>query len=181
MSKYKGIATPEAILCFPSLFTPKSKKSSDNSGAEKYEAVLVFPKGTDISGLENMAKEAFREKFPKGASGARNPIHDGNEVADSWGEHFKDAKYLRVSSFFKPAIVDAGKRPITDEDQVYPGCIVRAAVHAYTYERSGNRGVSFGIDALQVVRDGERLGGGSAGVGLFDDLSGESSPDALFD
>ena len=178
MSKYKGIATPEAILCFPSLFTPKKFEGSEK---EKYEAILVFPKGTDISGLETLAKEAFREKFPKGATGARSPFRNGDEVADAWGEHFRGATFIRVSSQIKPAIVDAGKRPITEEDRVYSGCIVRAAIHAYAYDNKGNRGVSFGLDALQVVRDGERLGGGSAGVGLFDDLSGESSPDALFD
>ena len=180
MSNYRGICTPNAILCFPSLFQPKRFEGSDQ---EKYEAVLVFPAGTDLSGLKENAKAALNERFPNGVKGARNPFRNGDEVAEAWGEHFKGATFLRVSSQLKPVIVDAGKRPITDEEKVYSGCVVRAAVHAYAYDNRGNRGVGFGLDALQVVEAGERIGGGgAAGVGLFDDLTGGgSAPDDIFD
>lgn len=172
MSKeYKKVVTPEFILCFQNLFKPKAFEGTDT---EKYDCVMVFPKGSDLTKLKDAAKEAIQKKFPNGAKGGRSPFRDGNEVADEWGDAFRDATFIRASSQVKPAIVDRCKRPITDEEQIYSGCIARAVVHAYGYDTKGNRGVSFGLDAVQFIRDGEPLGGGAASVGMFDDLGDDS-------
>jgi hypothetical protein len=54
---------------------------------------------------------------------------------------------------------------------VYAGQYVKAAVHAYAYDTKGNKGVSFGLDALQIIRDGDPLsGGGAAAINLFECL-----------
>ena len=172
------IKTPEAILCFPSLFTPKKYEGSEK---EKYEALLVFPEGSDTGALRGEEQRVVKVAFQNGARGVRSPFRDGNEVAEQWGEVFRNATFIRATSQFKPAVVDAGKNPVTDEERVYSGCIVRAVVHAFTYDNRGNRGVTFGLDAVQIVRDGKRIGGSGAAVAMFDDLSGESAPETLFD
>ena len=165
---YKTIVTPEALLCFPSLFEPKG---FENSERKTYNCVLVFPKGTDLTALKTIAKEALAEKFPSGAKSARSPFRDGNEKVDEWGEHFRDATYIRASSNVKPGIADRARRLVTDPDAVYAGQFVKAAVHAYGYDTKGNRGVSFGLDAVQLVRDGDPLsGGGKAAINLFECL-----------
>ena len=51
-------------------------------------------------------------------------------------------------------------------------------IHAYGYDTKGNKGVSFGLDAVQVTRAGERLGGGAAAVGMFDALPDDGNTDA---
>lgn len=165
--KYKTVQTPEFRLCFPHLFKPTSFEGSTR---ETYNCVMVFPKGTDLSKLKEIAKAAFVKAFPNGAKGARSPFRDGNEMADEWGEVFRDATFIRASSNIKPGVADRRKRLITDEEQVYSGCYARAIVHAFTYDVKGNRGVSFGLDAVQIVREGEPLGGGAAAVNQFDDL-----------
>jgi hypothetical protein len=166
---YKTIVTPEAILCFPNLFEPTGFEGSER---KTYNCVLVFPKGTDLTALKALAKDAFAEKFPSGTKGStHNPFRDGNEKADDWGEHFRDATFIRVSSNSKPAVADRARRLLTDPESVYAGQIVKAAVHAYGYDTKGNKGVSFGLDAIQVIRDGDPLGGsGKAAINLFEVL-----------
>lgn len=173
MSKdYKQITTPEAILSFPHLFEPQAAPGSTR---ETYNAMLIFPKGTDLTTLKEAAKAAYAQAFPNGAKGARSPLRDGNEKVEEWGEVFRDATYIRVSSQFKPAVVDRRKAFITDPERVFGGQFVRAVVHAYGYDVSGNKGVAFGFDAIQIIRDGEPLGtgGSAAAVGLFNDLGDE--------
>lgn len=184
MSKYTTITTPEFRLVFPNLFTPRA---FEGSTAEKYSCIMVFPKTADLTEMREMCKAAFREKFPQGASGARDPFRDGNEKVAEWGEAFRDAIYVRASSTLKPGVCDRAKALITDPDTVYSGQYARARVHAFAYNVTGNKGVSIGLDAVQILRDGEPLGGGSAAVNGFDDLPGDGgaktdvAPKGLFD
>ena len=48
---------------------------------------------------------------------------------------------------------------ITDHAEVYSGCKVRATLSVFAYEKAGNRGVSFGLNNVQKLDDGERLDG----------------------
>lgn len=161
------LLTPEATLMFPSLFEPSR---FDESKKETYSCVLVFKKGTDLTPLTDAVRRAFVAEFPKGASGAWNPVRDGNEKADEWGEVFKDAKYIRVSSRFQPGVIDRRKQEILDRDKVYSGCIARATVSPYAFDTMGNKGVAIGLNVVQILRDGERLSGSSRSLALFDDL-----------
>lgn len=172
--KRESVVTPEGRLVFPNLFTPTAFEEGKK---ETYNCLLVFPKGTDLSALNAAVKRALLEKFPKGAPGARNPVRDGNEKADDWGDLFRDALYIRASSLYQPRVVDRAKQEIIDEKAVYGGCYARLVVSPYGYDTMGNKGVSIGLDAVQILRDGEPLGGGSAAVKLFDDLDGAAGGD----
>jgi hypothetical protein len=44
-----------------------------------------------------------------------------------------------------------------DKADLYSGCYLRATVTAYAYTHGGNKGVSFSLQNLQKVRDGEPL------------------------
>lgn len=35
--------------------------------------------------------------------------------------------------------------------QLYPGCKVKLMVHAYVYNKAGNKGVALGLDAIQII------------------------------
>ena len=173
MKKAKSFVTPVGILCFPNVF---EARAFDERSKEEYSAILVFPKGTDISLLVAKVKECAAAAGLK--SGARNPIHDGNEKVADWGEIFRDAKFIRISSQYQPSVVDASKHDILDKKQVYSGVYARASVHCYSYDSKGNSGVSIGLDAVQIVRDGEPLGGGAAAVALFDEIPEDAAPAA---
>ena len=164
--KNEAIKTPEFRLCFPQLFTPKR---FEESGKELYSCMAVFPKTTDLSAIKQIARDAFKAKFPNGARASRNPIRDGNEMVEEWGDSFKDTWFIRLSSQLKPVVVDVHRAAIVDPSLVYSGCYARAAIHAYAYAVKGNKGVSFGFGAIQILRDGEPLSGGAAAAKLFDD------------
>ena len=103
--------------------------------------------------------------------GARNPICSGDEKVAEWGAEFAGKTYIRVSTQFQPYVCDRQKVEILDQNKVYSGCYARAVVHAYAYNKMGNKGVSLGLDSIQITRDGERLGSsGAASAALFDEL-----------
>lgn len=44
-----------------------------------------------------------------------------------------------------------------DPSEVYSGCYMRATLTAYAYDKGGGKGVSFGLQNLMKVKDGEPL------------------------
>lgn len=168
-SKREQILTPEGRLSFVNVFKP----SSYEGGKETYNCVLIIPKTTNIEALKDAIRKCAVEAGLQ--KGARVPICDGDLKAEEWGEAFKDSWYMRASSQFKPAVVDAKKQEIIVESQVYSGCYGRLVVAPYSYDTKGNKGVSFGLDAVQVLRDGEKLGGSGKALALFGEVEGEAA------
>lgn len=60
--------------------------------------------------------------------------------------------------------------PVTEADQLYPGCFVNVVVNLYCWEHTKNgKGLSFGLNMVQFAKDGERLGGGGSSASDFFD------------
>jgi hypothetical protein len=174
-----SILTPEGRVSYPSLFEAKA----DPSGRLKYGCVLIFPKSIDLSVLEKAALETLERKWGSKAKSMlkegklRWPIRDGGEkTAAGYGP---DVVFINLTTFSQPGVVDryAGPdgrpRPITDPRAIYAGCYARAATGPYAYDKQGNRGCAFGLNALQFLRDGERLDGRLPAQDEFDALEGE--------
>lgn len=70
------------------------------------------------------------------------------------------AKFINVSSKYKPVIVDARMNPIVDEKQIYAGCWVIVAVNTYA---SGigtpRKGPRFGLQTIMKIADDKSLEG----------------------
>jgi hypothetical protein len=66
--------------------------------------------------------------------------------------------FLNAKSDRKPGIVDKDLNEILDPDEVYSGCWGRASINFYPYDFNGNRGVGVGLNNIQKLKDGERLG-----------------------
>ena len=149
------IITPECVLSYPNLFEARAYKAGD---APKYSATLVFTKDTDISALKRAALETLTETWGAKVEDMlrkkqlRLPFRDGAEKDYPDGSIF-----VNVSSVQRPGVVDQRVQPILDPSDIYPGCVVRASVRPFTYDTKGNKGVSFGLNNLQKLRDGERL------------------------
>ena len=159
----KIVMTPEFILSFPNLFEMR-----EYQGKKSYQITMVFPKGTDLSALKAAAKECLDAKFPNGCKNPNNPFGKGDDKSDEWGSIFEGATYVRASTQFAPKVVDQNRVEILDADKVYAGCYCRALVAPYAYDKAGNRGVSFSLEAVQFLRDGKRIGGGVS-LDMFDD------------
>ena len=63
-----------------------------------------------------------------------------------------------------PLVIDLAHRPLTSTE-VYSGCFCNVGVNVFAYDiQTGQggrtRGVTIGLNGVQKVRDGERIGGG---------------------
>ena len=149
---------------FISILRPKAQKLPDGTmGASKYSVRAAFPPTADLSGLKEAAKVAafdkWGDKIPKTL---RSPFRTNDElenpipgIGDDWTIITFSATEDR-----KPGLVDANLQDILDESEVYSGAWFRAEVRPFAYDNAGNRGVSFGLQNVQKVRDDEPLGGG---------------------
>jgi len=155
------VLTPEFRISFPSVFEkapqmdPKAKPED-----AKYEITMLFPKNTDISKLRALAVEAAVKQWgadkTKHPANLRNPVRDGEEKSKNAGYagHF----FAKASTKRQPGIYNLQHEDIIDRELLYGGCYCRAQLTAYTYDFNGNRGVAFGMESLQKLRDGEHFG-----------------------
>jgi len=170
-------------LAFPEVFTPKA---GAEGGKEKFSINMLFPKdgallipsmpSEGINALRKLALAAIRQTWgedkakwppnfrtldPKVATDVKGfPVRDGDLV--SW-DGFAGNLFARASSQFQPGLVNSKLQPIISQSEIYGGLICRAQINAYTYDVSGNRGVSFGLTNLQVLKDdGVSFGAGKS-------------------
>lgn len=162
----KNIITPTFRCSFPALFKPGKMEGS--VGEPKYSVVMVFPKSVDIKALKELAAAAVEEKYGrdpktqklKTPPNFRNPFRDGDTEQNAEGApKYPGCIFLSASSLKQPGIVGPANTPLSNPDEVYGGMYARAYVSAYVYDQSGNRGVAFGLQALQKTKDGEPFGG----------------------
>jgi hypothetical protein len=163
------VITPEAVASFPTLFEAKP----DLNGEDKFSVTLVFPKGTDVKPLMQALLAAGKKKFgDKAADIIRNqkdPAIRGKrpqdvEKAKKYG-YPEGSLFVTTKSKTRPGVVSTFRGPdgkpqlITDPAQIYSGCIVKAQIYAHAYDSAGNKGVTFFLNNVQKIRDGERLDG----------------------
>jgi len=170
--------TPEFRASFPHVF----KAHTGFEGQEaKFSIVMLFPKKTDLSALKkaafNAATEEWgaKEKWPKGL---RMPFRDGDEKPDLQG--YEDTIFVTASSKQRPGVVGPSLNTITEEDQAfYAGCYARATLIAFAYNKAGNRGVSFSLQNIQKLRDGEPFSGRKKAEDEFETVEdGSDEPNA---
>jgi hypothetical protein len=184
------VITSEALLSYPNLIIARAGKGAN--AKSKFSATVVFtPEQQNTpDGKETFAKlkaavlaaaeskwgtkaaEMFRTKALK------SPFRDDAEAKG----YPAGSIFLNVRTEQKPVCVFAHAAPgekkpqrMTDEEikvQMYPGAKVRASIVAFAYDTDGNRGVSFALNNLQKVGEGERIDGRQAAEDEFDvDLS----------
>jgi hypothetical protein len=59
------------------------------------------------------------------------------------------------------SMVGPDMQPIISTDEFYSGCYGRASINFYAFSVDGNKGIAAGLNNVQKLADGERLGGGS--------------------
>lgn len=161
----KRFITPEGMLSYPKLFTPELPPNPKASDKPKYGTTIVFAPGTDLSEAKKIVMAVAEEKWPGKAaamfqSGAlRSPFRkDAEEKGYAPGSVFINAR-----STDKPSVVsryagaDGKPTKIEDESEIYPGVFARVSITAFAYDKAGNKGVSFGLNHVQKLRDGDRL------------------------
>lgn len=174
--------SPVGRASYVHVFQPQK---DEKSGKSTYSITLLFPKNADISVLKAAYQAAIAERWPgKKPGGIRSPFRDGDEVDDEGtrkrGPEYAGMTYVTfrtdASLGRKPGVVDAGLNEVTQSDgKLYSGAYVKVSFSAYAYERDGNRGVSFGLNNVQVIKDGERFDGRVDATEDFDAVEDSSA------
>lgn len=172
--------TPEFRAAFVALFKPSKPKESVQD--PKYSIRAAFPPTTDLSALKKAAENAAIEKWGVGKvpKNLRSPFRTNEEldnpipgIGDDWIIMTFSAPQDR-----RPGLVDAKLQDIIDESVVYSGCWLRAEVRPYAYEQQGNRGVSFGLQNVQKLRDGDPIGAARIPASkVFDAVEAQTASD----
>jgi hypothetical protein len=160
----KKMTLPPALGSYAAIFKPKAFEGNE----PKFSIVLIWPKEEKeklkdlTAAIIQCAKEAFGddavERLKNGK--LKNPLRDGDTDAPE-DPNRKGCYFITASAKVdrQPGIVDARVQPVFEDSEAYSGCTFRAAVALYAFDKSGNKGVAIGLNALQVVKKGPRLDG----------------------
>ncbi len=173
------------VINYPSVFRPKSI----NGSPAKYSACLLIGKD-DLENLNayqsalEAAYEAGKGKLMTGKAlpkldSLRCPLKDG-DLEKPGDEAYEDRFFLNASSRTKPKAVRRDLSEITEEDELYSGCIVNVSVTLYVYKTEVSKGIACGLNSIQLVKRGERIGRGPRITDEFEVIESEDEDDLPF-
>ena len=168
------VVTGKVRLSYVHLFEPYSSNPDQDP---KYSTTILIPKGdkTTLAKI-HAAIDAAKEDGKASKFGGRIPtnlsitLHDGDEEADlERNPEYAGHYYMAMSSKARPGVVDQDLNAVVDPMQVYSGCYARVSINAFPYSAQGKKGISFGLNNVQFLDDGEPLGGRSRAEDDFAD------------
>jgi hypothetical protein len=178
-----NVLTPKFRGVFVSVFKASAMKGQ--VGAKpKFSIKAAFPPDADLSALKKEAAEVGTEKWgaqlPKLM---RNPFRKNEDlenpvvgIPDDWVIMTFSANEDR-----RPGIVNARNEDIIDESEAYSGAYYRAQVRAFAYDSAGNKGVSFGLQNVQKMAEGDPLGGRIPASKAFEAVEEAETSASMFD
>ena len=183
-----NLLTSKFRVSFPTVF---KARAGQDGGKEKFSIAMLFPKESDLTG-EDLADHQRFMSAAKTAAHAAAKEKWGDKIPKNLKTPFLDAGnydyegyepggiLIRASSLQKPGVVDSKVQPIIDESEFYPGCYARATIRAFAYDAQGNRGVSFGLQNVQKLADGDPLGGRTRAEDDFSPATGAEDAGVVF-
>ncbi|MFA6680677.1 MAG: DUF2815 family protein [Sphaerochaeta sp.] len=161
----KVITGKDTRWSYANVWEPKSI----NGGTPKYSVSLIIPKSdkATIQKIKAAIEAAYKEGETKlkgnGKSipslvSLKTPLRDG-DIDRPDDPAYENAYFINANSNTAPGIVDSACNPVLDRSQVYSGVYGRASITFYAFNSNGNRGIACGLQNLQLIREGEPLGG----------------------
>jgi len=182
------LITPDGTVSYPHLFAPRMPPNPRPGQKARYQCAVLFPKDMPdpekelLLAMKRAALDAAKAKW-----GAKTEelIQAGTvrwPFSKKWTDKLGNQKYdpdkwqcfINPWSEQAPGIVSRYKGPdgkpmkVTDQSEVYAGAIVRVSVNVFVYEQSGNWGVNFGLQNVQLRGDGPRLDNRLSAADTFD-------------
>jgi hypothetical protein len=155
------LLTPKGIANYAFVF--RAQPPMDPSKEPQFCLTLAFDKADPkLKKVKDAIEEVAKAKFgPKAAQmlakgQLKNPLRDGDAEGN---ETYAGKLWLTARSNTKPGVVDADAEPMMDQDDFYSGCIARADVWLYAFDKAGNKGVAAILNNAQKLGDGERIAG----------------------
>lgn len=138
----------------------------DRWGREDHNMMICVPKSDTqtVQKIKNamkaVVKEEWGDNIPRKLT---NPLKDGDnpdhlpDSAEIGDEPYKGHYFFTARNKEKPGIIDANRDPILEPGQFKSGDYFRVSVNAFAYDNKG-QGVSFGLNNVQFIEEGEPLG-----------------------
>lgn len=174
------VLTNKFQVSFPKIFKPQV----NDLGEDVYSVTCVFDNEEDFKSVKKIALAAAKERFgdkmddPKFKKKFKWPFKTEDDIDLERFPNFEGKYYFDAKTKYAPSLIDQKRQDIIDEDDFYAGCYARAVVTAFPYDTGSNRGVSIGLQAIQKMADGERLGGGKRNTAdLFGEIETDDSDD----
>jgi hypothetical protein len=177
MAVVTGDLNSPARISYAKIFKPER---NDLSGKDEYSCMILIPKSDTqtVTAVKQAIKLAIKGKFgDKQPNGLRIPVRDGDKDgvggvpsgAQAGQAPYGDHYFLNCKNTQPPQIVDQKRRPFLTEDGVVSGDYVRVSINAFAYDNK-SKGVSFGLNGIQLVRKGEPLGSSFSAQNVFQDI-----------
>lgn len=148
-------------LSYPNLFVATSMEEGKKP---TFSASLLLNKKQHaalIKEIETVTARVALDEFKKKVVLKRQPLRDGNEKdgKDGYGD---EVMFVNAKNEKRPVVVDRDLTPLTAEDsKPYAGCYVNATIRLFAYDhKTGGKGVSASLRAIQFYKDGESFGAG---------------------
>jgi len=164
-NKYK---TPKFRVAFPNVF---EAKQINNQGKPKFSLVMLFDEHNMneqqlalLVKLKDAVNTVAMAKWKKIPVKLKTPFKKGDEQVslktDKVYDGFAGMTVLNVASETKPGLVDQDMSAIIEVGEFYGGCFAHATINCYAWEHdTGGRGVSFGLQNIQKIADGDSFAG----------------------
>jgi len=176
-----NIITPNAVLSFPVLFSPRPR----SEGAKAvYSCALLFDataqKSPEYKAMQQACLDAAKAKFGANVNlkSLQFPFRDAGEK--DYAGYEDGMTYINPWSEQRPGIVDAQVQDVLDQSLVYAGMTVRASIAPFAWSNSGKKGVSFGLNHIQLVKEGTRIDGRISASKAFKPVEGAADEDSPF-
>ena len=161
----KVITGKETRWSYANIWEPKSI----NGGTPKYSVSLIIPKSdkATVGKIKAAIEAAYKEgetklkgngKSVPSLSSLKTPLRDG-DIDRPDDPAYENAFFINANSTTAPGIVDADRNPVLNRSEVYSGVYGRASITFYAFNSNGNRGIACGLQNLQLIQEGEPLGG----------------------
>lgn len=168
MAKSVKVVTGKVRFSYAHVFEPQA---AQEGGVPKYSVSIIIPK-SDKDTIEriNKAIEQVKEDnksvwggtIPKGLKGG---LRDGDAEKDD--PAYANSYFINANSQQKPGVVDQDLNPIIDRSEFYSGCYGRASISFFAYNSNGSKGVGCGLNNVQKMEEGEKLGGATTAAEDF--------------
>ena len=160
-------------------------RRNELNGKDEFSTQIIVSKDdtATVSALKAAAKAALSAKWgDKVPAKVRNPMRDGDTETKAdgspMGDVYKNSFFMNVKSMQRPGIIDANGVELIGSNDVSGGDYVRVSLNAFAYDQAGNRGVSFGLNNVQLLSKGESLGGRSSAADDFGVAASTATPAA---
>jgi hypothetical protein len=150
------------------------KKVNNLSGKEEYSMMILIPKSDKITidKINGAIDDAVKQKWPTKTTAEMRkqfkhwPLRDGDEEKGEapYSGHY----FMNLKSSSKPGIVDANRQDILTPEEFISGDYCRVSINASPYDKSSGKGVSFYLNNVQKVANGDPLSSVSRAEDDFD-------------